>query len=427
MDISLIQRVYLFTIGCCFLFAVVVSSVLWSSNKLEKAFERGDYAQQVDNYTSSLKQLIISDSIYSMLENNDNWLKLQYKLTKLLNSAPKLTPHQQTIQNSINSQNNNLKRLLEHLEKKDLTLASEAIKKHLSSRVIAQLESIRSDSVQLFSIVQKDIQDTTDQQAILVISILIASIGLLTYHASKLVRVFKTSLQEVKDAIGQNHSGHFQKIKLSHHSEEFDGIVKEFNNMNQKLSETMVSLDVMKKVVEERTQVLEQLSNTDPLTQIANRRALFERGKMEFSRVSRTNDELTLILFDCDFFKNINDQFGHLFGDELLKHVCKICLEEIREIDFLARYGGEEFIIILPHCNTLGAIELAKRIQSSLADHCIAIKDKEVCMTLSVGVSTLSSKHKTFEQLISDADNAMYQAKRNGRNRIEIADSKSLH
>jgi len=427
MKISLSQRVYFFTLSCCLLFAVIVSSILWSTQKVELAFNRDNYAQKVENHANILKLLIISDNIYDSNYSVANWLSSQNKLINLLKLAPRLTPQQQTLQNSITSQNQNVKRLFSKIIENKFKNASEAIKNHLRTRLITQLEIIRSDSVQLSTIVQKDIHNVIKREVIFIISILVVSILILLYGSFRLTKIFSTSLNEVKRAFVENHSGHFQKIQLSNQSDEFDSIVKEFNSMNHKLSETTVSLEVMKKVVEERTHVLELLSNTDPLTNVANRRALFERGNMEFSRVLRTQHKLALILLDCDYFKNVNDQFGHQFGDELLKHLCKICGQEIRDIDFLARYGGEEFIIILPDCDLNGGVEIANRIQSSLAKHCVAIENKEVCVTLSIGICMLSDKHENFDQMINDADQAMYLAKENGRNRIEIIGDHNLH
>jgi len=427
MKISLSQRVYFFAISCCLLFAVIVTSILWSMQKVELAFNRNNYAQKVENHANILKLLIISGNIYDRNFSTSNWLTSQNKLKNFLKLAPRLTPQQQTLQNSITSQNQNVKRLFSKINESKFKNASEAIKKHLRTRLITQLEIIRSDSVQLSTIVQKDIHNVIKREVLFIICILVVSIFILLYGSFRLTKIFRTSLNEVKRAFVENHSGHFQKIHLSTQSDEFDSIVKEFNSMNHKLSETTVSLAVMKKVVEERTHVLELLSNTDPLTKVANRRALFERGNMEFSRVLRTHNKLALILLDCDYFKNINDQFGHLFGDELLKHLCKICGQEIRDIDFLARYGGEEFIIILPDCDLNGGVEIANRIQTSLAKHCVAIENKEVCVTLSIGICMLSDKHENFEQLINDADQAMYLAKKNGRNRIEVTGEHNLH
>ena len=427
MNGSLSQRIYFFTLSCCVLFATILGSVIWSSQTVELAFARDSYAQQVDNQTNSLKQLVISDNIYSSSYSVSHWQSLQQKLTRLLKSSPKLTPSQQTVQNSIKSQNENLKRLFAQITKNKLKNASAAIKVHLKARLMMQLEAIRSDSLQLSSIAHTDIHNTIKHEAFFIIAVSGVSIVALLFGSFTLMHIVRKSLDEVKRAFKQNHSGHFQKIHLSHPSDEFDSIVKAFNGMNDKLSETTVSLAVMKKVVEERTHILEQLSNTDPLTKVANRRALFERASMEFSRAIRSKNKLTLLLLDCDFFKRINDEFGHLFGDELLIHICNICGQEIRDIDFLARYGGEEFIIILPNCDIKGGIETANRIQHSLACHCIAMKDKEICVTLSIGVCMLSEQHKDLEQLINDTDKAMYQAKENGRNRIEVLTPPNLH
>jgi diguanylate cyclase (GGDEF)-like protein len=424
---SLSQRIHFFTLSGCLLFTILLGSVIWSSQALELAFSRDSYAKQLDNQTNILKQLVVSDNIYASQYDAKKWQHLQQNITLLFKSAPPLTPHLQAIQNSIHSQNESLKRLFTQITKNKLKNASAPIKTHLKARLMMQLESIRSDSLQLSAIANGDIHNTIQHQALFIISVIGASIVALLFGAFSLTHIVRKSLNEVKRAFEMNHSGHFQKIHLSHRSEEFDSIVKAFNAMNEKLSETTVSLAVMKTIVEERTQVLEQLSNTDPLTKVANRRALFERANMEFSRAIRTQSKLTLLLLDCDLFKAINDDFGHLIGDEFLINICDVCRQEIRDIDFLARYGGEEFIIVLPDCDLAGGIETAKRIQDSLAKHCITVEGKEVCVTLSIGVTTINERHKSLDQLINDADKAMYQAKEKGRNRVEILSPLNLH
>lgn len=420
MKLSLQQHIYFFTLSSCLFFIIMVISILWSIQAVDIALKREKYAHQVEDHTYILKQLISTENIYANDYNTDNWLALDNKFSQLLKLTPNLTPQQQTIQNSIESQNKSVLRLFNVIHKNKLKNANEIIKKYLKKRLITQLEAIRTDSIELSNIVQKDIESVIKQQVIFILSILSLSIFILVYGAFKLIKIFKTSLSEVKIAFGKNRSGHFQEIKLSNQSEEFNSIVNAFNDMNKKLSETTVSLESMKKIVAERTHVLEQLSNTDSLTNVANRRALFERGSAEFSRIQRTKSQLTVILLDCDLFKNINDHFGHLFGDEILKHLCKICTEEIRNIDFFGRYGGEEFIIILPDSDLNGAVETAKRIQRSLANNSIAFEGKDVCVTVSIGICTANDKHTNFEQLIKDADTAMYRAKANGRNRIEV-------
>jgi diguanylate cyclase (GGDEF)-like protein len=423
MKLSLQQQIYFFTTSSCLLFIMLVISILWSTQVIDLASKREIYAHKIEAQTNTLEQFIISENIYASNYNAKAWYSLERKFKETLRLVPRLTPQQNTIQNSIESQNENVVRLFNVINKNKLKNADKIIKKHLKIRLLTQLEAIRSDSLQLSNIVRKDISNTIRNQIIFVLSILALVIITLVYGASRLVKIFRTSLKEVKIAFEKNHSGHFQKIQLSNKSEEFNSIAIAFNVMNEKLSATTVSLESMKKIVEERTHELELLSNTDPLTKIANRRALFERGNAEFSRVERTKSQLALIMIDCDFFKNVNDQYGHLFGDEVLKNLCNVCTKEIRNIDFFARYGGEEFIILLPDSDLNGAIETAKRIQRSLAKNGTTFEGESVSVTVSIGICTVNDKHDSFEQLINDADIAMYKAKANGRNRIEtIAD-----
>jgi diguanylate cyclase (GGDEF)-like protein len=427
MKLSLQQQIYFFTISSCLLFVMLVISILWSTQVIDVASKREKYAHKIEAHTNALKQFIISENIYASNYNAKAWYSLERKFKETMKLVPRLTPQQNTIQNSIESQNKNVVRLFNVINENKLKNANEIIIRHLKIRLLTQLEAIRSDSMQLSNIAQKDISTIIRNQIIFVLSILALVIITLVYGASRLIRIFRTSLKEVKIAFEKNHSGHFQKIELSNQSEEFNIIAIAFNAMNEKLSATTVSLESMKKIVEERTHNLEQLSNTDPLTKIANRRALFERGNTEFSRVERTQSQLALIMIDCDFFKSVNDQYGHLFGDEVLKNLCNVCTKEIRNVDFFARYGGEEFIILLPDSDLNGAIETAKRIQCSLAKSATEYEGKSIFVTVSIGISTLNNKHNNFEQLINDADMAMYKAKTNGRNRIEVLENDISH
>jgi diguanylate cyclase (GGDEF)-like protein len=427
MKFSLQQSIYIFTISSCLLFIVLVASVFWSTHIIDLAFKRETYAHQVENHTHILKLFIASENIYASNYDTDNWLALEKKFRNLLRQSPNLTSEQLTIQNSIVSQNKNILHLFNAISENKLVNANKAVKKHLKLRLITQLEAIQSDSVHLSTMVQKDIRSVIRHQIVFILSILILVIFILAYGAFKLSHIFRTSLDEVKAAFKKNRTGDFQKIQLSNKSDEFISIVNAFNAMNKELNETTISLAAVQKIVDERTQVLENLSKTDSLTNVANRRALFERGSAEFSRSQRMKSQLAVILLDCDFFKKINDQYGHLFGDEGLKHLSKVCTDEIRNIDFFARYGGEEFIILLPDSDLNAAVETAKRIQRSLANNPLSFDGQEVYMTISIGICTVNDKHANFEQLINDADDAMYQAKSNGRNRIEILGDNISH
>ena len=268
MKLSLLQQIFLFTLSSCLLFVVLVISILWSSQVVDVALEREEYAHKVEGHTNTLKQFILSENIYESNYNTDSWFALESKFNDLLKLAPSLTPQQQTFQNSIESQNNSVTRLFNSINKNKLKNADEVIKNHLKIRLITQLETIRSDSIQLSTIIQKDIQNVIRRQVIFVLSIL--GLGLISfiYGAFRLIKIFKTSLTEVRLAFEKNRNGNFQEIQLSNQSQEFNSIANAFNDMNKELSETTVSLESMKKIVAERTQVLEQLSNTDPLTKV---------------------------------------------------------------------------------------------------------------------------------------------------------------
>ena len=420
MKLSLQQQIYFFTLSSCVLFVILVINILWSIQVVEIALKQEEYANKVEHHSHILKQFILSENIYDINHNTDKWQTLEDNFDALLNSPPRLTAKQQTIQNSIRSQNNSVQRLFNAINQNKLKKTDEVIKHHLKTRFLTQLEAIRSDSIQLITLVQEDIRNIIKRQIISILIIFGLAVTSLAYGAFRLNKIFRTSLKEIKRAFEKNHSGHFQTIQLSNQSEEFNSIVNAFNAMNNKLSKTTVSLEAMKKIVAEKTKVLEEISNTDPLTKVANRRALYERGNSEFSRVLRTHGQLTIAMLDCDFFKNINDDFGHVFGDEILIHLSETCTQEIRNIDFFARYGGEEFIILLPDCDLKGAVETAKRIQHSLAENCVTFKGVDVNVTVSFGICSFSATHTSFEDLIKDADVAMYRAKENGRNRIEV-------
>ncbi|MDX2369643.1 MAG: EAL domain-containing protein [Colwellia sp.] len=265
MKLSLQQQIYFFTLSSALLFVVLVISILWSTQVVEVALKREKYAHKVEEHTHILKQFITSEKIYASNYNTDNWFALDSQFSELLKLAPSLTPQQQTIENSIKSQNKNVLRLFNAIHKNKLKNANEIIKKYLKTRLMTQLEAIRTDSIQLSTIVKKDIHNVIKHQIIFILSVLALVIFILVYGAFRLSKVFITSLNEVKRAFQKNHSGDFQKIQLSNQSEEFNSIAIAFNAMNKKLSETTVSLESMKEIVAEETHVLELITSDELL------------------------------------------------------------------------------------------------------------------------------------------------------------------
>ncbi|MFA6144102.1 MAG: diguanylate cyclase [Sulfurimonas sp.] len=163
---------------------------------------------------------------------------------------------------------------------------------------------------------------------------------------------------------------------------------------------------------------LEELAFHDALTGLYNRGDFDKKLKEELTRALRYERSLSLLMLDIDFFKNVNDTYGHQAGDEVLKGIATIIATSIRKNDYGARYGGEEFIVILPETDTTEAIALAERIKDAIEKNAFYLSnDTVIHVTISIGVAS-STKGILPECLIESADNALYKAKANGRNRV---------
>ncbi len=165
---------------------------------------------------------------------------------------------------------------------------------------------------------------------------------------------------------------------------------------------------------------LEELATIDSLTGLFVRRHFFELAGKEFTRTLRYHRTLSIIMVDLDQFKRINDSYGHLVGDQVLRCVAEILIEEKRAMDIIGRYGGEEFVILLPETGMLGAKTLAERLCWRIAHIEVENSQGEVHTTASLGVAELDTSCEQLEDLIDYSDRALYQAKRNGRNRVEV-------
>ncbi len=165
---------------------------------------------------------------------------------------------------------------------------------------------------------------------------------------------------------------------------------------------------------------LEALAHTDPLTLLLNRRALTVRTISELDRVRRYNSPLTMLMVDLDHFKQINDTYGHLIGDDVLRGISTILQNSVRTVDMVARFGGEEFVIVMPETDERGAVRFAERIRRRVEDYkFIASDGTRIPVTVSIGVAIFPAPYvDTIDDLFARADAAMYQAKASGRNRV---------
>ena len=159
---------------------------------------------------------------------------------------------------------------------------------------------------------------------------------------------------------------------------------------------------------------------TDFLTGLFNRRYFFEIAQKEFAKALRYKRPLSIIIFDLDRFKNINDTYGHGVGDQALVHIGDLLRKTIRDVDISARYGGEEFIILLPEMNCKNTEAAAERLRKKIQNTPVNVEGNLVSMTISAGVASIDEpmSMKSVAQLISRADQALYKAKRAGRNQV---------
>lgn len=165
-------------------------------------------------------------------------------------------------------------------------------------------------------------------------------------------------------------------------------------------------------------QLLEAQTQRDSLTGAANRRCFFVRANAEFARARRTGRPLSMIMLDIDRFKDINDQWGHAAGDQVLKHLCNVARSVVRESDLFGRIGGEEFAVVAAETDPPGAIQLAERLRQQIGDGRALHGDDLIAYCVSAGVATLREDDHSAKDILERADQALYAAKRAGRNRV---------
>ncbi|MCG8569587.1 MAG: GGDEF domain-containing protein [Spirochaetes bacterium] len=181
------------------------------------------------------------------------------------------------------------------------------------------------------------------------------------------------------------------------------------NNILEKASERLYNL----------TTKLSELANTDTLTGLLNRRKILEIAELELRRLKRTKTPISFIMADIDFFKNVNDTYGHLCGDMVLQETAACIKNSLRETDYVARIGGEEFLIILPDTHPKFAVKVAEKLRNSIQAMTVNYDNKIIQITISLGVNS-DLCEKTYEKLCEQADAALYYSKEQGRNKVTL-------
>lgn len=185
--------------------------------------------------------------------------------------------------------------------------------------------------------------------------------------------------------------------------------------VEEQLREANLAVDAANRHLQEVLERERLNARTDELTGLSNRRHFFEMGERLFNVARRYGTSLSVLLFDIDHFKRINDRYGHQFGDTVLKTVARIASDRIRDADLLARYGGEEFIVILPNTGSKQALAAAEHVREGIAECRNVGGEPGLTVTVSIGVAEIVPG-ETLQQLIQRADLALYAAKGAGRN-----------
>lgn len=199
-----------------------------------------------------------------------------------------------------------------------------------------------------------------------------------------------------------------------------DYLTKPFNNREliARVANGMRILKLEEQLVQARQQ-MEVLAMYDGLTGLLNRRAIEEKAETEFSMANQKGLTLSVILLDIDHFKSVNDRFGHKFGDHTLRQVAKVLADVMRSYDYLGRWGGEEFILILPNTQIKDAAAIAERLRVRMEEKQLSLENGEMfSIQISLGVAGITSQFPTLTKLIDAADQALYQSKQAGRNRV---------
>lgn len=228
-------------------------------------------------------------------------------------------------------------------------------------------------------------------------------------------------LQQLIDAADRIAGGDLEVRLAATQGDELGHLTQVFNQMTDRLRHSHGEIMAANQAMQQQNQVLETLSITDSLTGLYNRSKLDTILSDELARFKRTQREFTLLMMDIDYFKTLNDTYGHITGDEILAAVARILVQSIRSIDYAARYGGDEFIIILVETSTDQALKTAERIRSQVESMRYSTNDSIIAVTVSIGVVQCQSGDMTPTAVFARADHALYEAKHAGRNRAHYA------
>ncbi|HJW26264.1 MAG TPA: GGDEF domain-containing protein [Rhodocyclaceae bacterium] len=266
---------------------------------------------------------------------------------------------------------------------------------------MAKVDSLEEGEFSLF---------TQEKQVIRESEIMIRTLGTVSDSVRRLAEAYRRAYREQCRLLRISDR---QQLELREANKALGAQADELRHLNEALRKEVG-------IREQMADELRRMAREDALTGLLSRRYLFELGEHEFRRRRRHGQPLGLLMMDLDYFKKINDGYGHGAGDQVLREFGALCRDCFREEDIVGRIGGEEFLAILPTTGTQEAARVAERIRARLAAQSIAIPGGAIGVTLSIGITEVLAADTTFDHAASRADAALYEAKNGGRNRIEI-------
>ena len=205
-------------------------------------------------------------------------------------------------------------------------------------------------------------------------------------------------------------------------TDKYDQLKRDFENLEAELKRTKRALEIKEIELKAVLAQAHEITNTDVLTFLPNRRKIIVDLQEEVIRATRYGTPLSISIVDIDRFKDINDTYGHTTGDEVLRTIGARLREQIRHPDTIGRYGGEDFLIVLPNSLLNAATEQANRLCQHVRSMRIENEDHVFSVTISIGVAQFKLEQENWEQLLHRADTAMYKAKNGGRNNWAVAE-----
>jgi diguanylate cyclase (GGDEF)-like protein len=220
-------------------------------------------------------------------------------------------------------------------------------------------------------------------------------------------------LQELSNRIKESNFSGIEFLKIEKPKDELD-------HLRNNLVDTALTIGKLLSELEEKNRELQELAYYDPLTGLPNRRFFFEHASLIFEEVKRYEKSLSLLVIDIDHFKEINETYGHDVGNLVLKTFAGLLRGIVRQSDICARFGGEKFVVLLPNTDLEGAKVLAERIRATVAKNPVEHGSTIIVFTVSIGISQYRKGMQSIDELIKEADIALYRAKEGGRNRVEV-------